>query len=170
MREPELVISGFYMLAGLATGVACAECAYNFMAATGTLDVIHGAGANVGRYESSAAFIWASIFSEQGGWAALDSINPRSGGAPHHGHAHGHGHNLIGARSVASSGMPPPQLPIAQIDVLLGFAFLRLLTTIASHSSQARVAIASHPSYRAIPWFVSLIPLGVPLELKGVIV
>lgn len=162
VREPELVISVFYMLAGLATGVACAECAYNFMA-TGTLDVIHGAGANVGRYESSAAFTWASIFSELDGWAALGSANPR-GGAPHH----GHGHGLPGSTSAAAAaGAPPPQLPLAQTDVLLGLAFLRLLTVIATHSVQARIAVASHPQYRAIACFIALIPLGVPLELKG---
>ncbi|KAI5120013.1 hypothetical protein M0805_008474 [Coniferiporia weirii] len=143
VREPELVISVFDMLAGLATGVACSECAYNFMA-TGTLDVIHGAGASVGgRYEMAAAFTWGSIFGELESWAAL------------------------GAGQRGQHGAPPPQLPIAPTDVLLGLAFLRLLAAVAAHSVQARIAVASHPQYRAIGCLVSLLPLGVPLELKG---
>lgn len=143
VREPDLIISVFDMLAGLSTGVACSECAYNFMA-TGTLDVVHGAGATIGgRYETSAAFTWGTIFGELESWAAL-------------------GQNQRGQH-----GAPPPQLPIAPKDVLLGLAFLKLLATVASNSVQARIAIFSHPQYRAIACLVSLIPLGVPLELKG---
>ncbi|KAH8115108.1 nucleoporin Nup186/Nup192/Nup205 [Phellopilus nigrolimitatus] len=143
VREPDLVISVFDMLAGLSTGVACSECAYNFMA-TGTLDVIHGTGAGVGgRYEMSVAFTWGSIFGELETWAAL------------------------GAGQRGQHGAPPPQLPIAPTDVLLGLAFLRLLSAVATHSVQARIAVFSHPQYRAVGCLVSLIPLGVPLELKG---
>jgi nuclear pore complex protein Nup205 len=147
VREPDLIIGVFDMLAGLASGVACAECAYNFMA-TGTLDVVHGVaslgtGVGGGRYEMSAAFTWGSIFGELESWAAL------------------------GGTQRGAHGGPPPQLPIAPKDVLLGLSFLRLLAVVVSYSTQARQAIFSHPQYRAIACLVSLIPLGVPLELKG---
>lgn len=144
VREPELIISVFDMLAGLSTGILCSECCYNFMA-TGTLDIVQGLGSSMGgRYETAAAFTWGSIFGELESWAALGSN-----------HRGGHG----GA----------PQLPIAPRDVLLGLAFLKVLTAVATHSVQARIAIHSHPQYRAVGCLVSLIPLGVPLELKGAI-
>jgi nuclear pore complex protein Nup205 len=106
--------------------------------ASGTLDVLHGA---VGRYEIASAFTWCSIFSELESWAALGS----------------------GHRSAHS--VPPPQLPITPKGVLLGMSFLKLLSSVITHSVQARIAIASQ--YRAVGSLVALIPLGVPLELKG---
>ncbi|TDL27118.1 hypothetical protein BD410DRAFT_714859 [Rickenella mellea] len=139
VREQDLIIAVFDMLSGLANGQSCSEFAYNFMA-TGTLDVVHGA---VGRYEMAAAFTWGSIFGELESWAAL--------GANHRG-AH---------------AAPTHQLPIAPKDVLLGLSFLKLLSSVVTHSVQARIAIFTHPQYRAISSLVSLIPLGVPLELKG---
>lgn len=143
VRDPDLIISVFDMLAGLATGIACSEFAYNFMA-TGTLDVVHGGSVSLSsRYETSAAFTWGSIFGELESWAAL-GMGQRGP------------HNAL-----------PAQLPIAASDVLLGLSFLKLLSTVAKHSIQARLAIFSHPQYRAISCLVSLIPLGVPLELKG---
>ena len=143
VREPELIISVFDMLSGLSNGIACAECAYNFMA-SGTLDVIHGSGTSLdsSRYDMSTVFTWRSIFGELESWAALGQQQRGPGG-------------------------PPPQLPIAPMDVLLGLAFLKLTAAIGQHSVQARVAVATHPQYRAIACLVSLIPLGVPLELKG---
>ncbi|KAL5524938.1 hypothetical protein ACEPAF_8807 [Sanghuangporus sanghuang] len=143
VREPDLIICVFDMLAGLSTGVACAECAYNFMA-IGSLDVVHGVGGpDNGLYELATVFTWRSIFGELESWAALGSVQR----SPH--------------------GVPPPQLQIAPTDVLLGLAFLKLAASVATHSVQARIAIATHPQYRAISCLVSLIPLGVPLELKG---
>ncbi len=125
VREPELIISVFEMLAGLATGVACSECAYNFMA-TGAMDVVHGGGTGMmSRYEIAAAFTWGSIFGELESWAALGS-NHRSG-----------------------HGATPPQLPIAPGDVLLGLSFLKVLTAVATYSVQARVAIFSPPTIQS---------------------
>lgn len=153
VREPELIISVFDMLSGLSNGTGCAECAYNFLA-SGSLDVVHGAGASLDvdsrRYDLTTVFTWRSVFSELDSWSALGS-GPQNSQQPRVG-----------------SG-PPPQLPIAPTDVLLGLAFLKLTAAIASNSVQARIAVATHPQYRAIHCLVSLIPLGVPLELKGAI-
>ena len=146
VREPELIISVFDMLSGLATGVACAECAYNFMA-TGSLDAIHGDGAGLDskRFDIATVFTWRTIFGELESWASLGS-NQRN---PH--------------------GPATSQLQLAPTDVLLGLAFLKLTSYIAKFSVQARIAIASHPQYRAVSTLVSLIPLNIPLELKGAI-
>ncbi|EJD04791.1 uncharacterized protein FOMMEDRAFT_153883 [Fomitiporia mediterranea MF3/22] len=144
VREPDLIICVFDMLAGLSTGVACAECAYNFMA-MGSLDVVHGVGLDSRRYEAATVFTWRSIFGELESWSALGT-NQR----PQH-------------------GVAPAQLQIAPTDVLLGLAFLKFTAAVAEHSVQARIAIATHPQYRTISCLVSLIPLGVPLELKGAI-
>ncbi|KAE9406107.1 hypothetical protein BT96DRAFT_955003 [Gymnopus androsaceus JB14] len=54
-------------------------------------------------------------------------------------------------------------------DVLLAQSFLRLLSTVVTHSVAVRVTISGHAHFRAIPTLVSLIPLRVPLELKGMI-
>lgn len=71
----------------------------------------------------------------------------------------------LGLNHRGGHGAAPPQL--APGDVFLGLSFLKVLTAVASYSIQARIAIFSHPQYRAISCIVSLIPLGVPLELKG---
>ena len=53
--------------------------------------------------------------------------------------------------------------------VLLARSFLRVLSTVVTHSVAVRTTICGHAHFRAIPTLLSLIPLGIPLELKGVI-
>lgn len=62
-----------------------------------------------------------------------------------------------------------PQLNITPTSLLLTTSLLSLLTTCITHSPSVRIALSSNAQFRCIPVLVSLIPLAVPLELKGVI-
>ena len=53
--------------------------------------------------------------------------------------------------------------------VLLARSFLRVLSTVVTHSIAVHTMICGHIHFRAIPTLLSLIPLGIPLELKGAI-
>ncbi|KAG5650971.1 hypothetical protein H0H81_010360 [Sphagnurus paluster] len=150
------------MLGGLAKGQQCSELAYNFMA-RGSGEVIPG---SMLPSSSSAglSISWTAVFGILESWAT-SSANPRPPPQPHH----------LGLSALGGSfAQPPPsrpppsqQMPIGPKDVLLAQSFLYLLSTVVTHSVAVRIAISGHAHFRAIPTLVSLIPLGVPLELKG---
>ena len=62
-----------------------------------------------------------------------------------------------------------PQASLSQKDVWLSQCLLHLLATVAKYSVSARLAISGYTQLRAIPTLVTLIPLSVPLELKGAV-
>ncbi|KAF8179075.1 nucleoporin Nup186/Nup192/Nup205 [Mycena galopus ATCC 62051] len=126
------------MLAGLANGQQCSELAYNFMSV---------------------------VFGLLDSWATSSSTNNNTRSAQP---------AQVFGGSLGMSGFnnppPPPQpqtIPIGPKEVLLAQSFLRLLSNVVSNSVAVRIAVSGHAHFRAIPTLVSLIPLGIPLELKG---
>ena len=155
------------MLAGLAKGQQCSELAYNFMARAGG-EVIPGSSLPSSS-SSGPSISWGVIFGLLDSWAA-SSMNPR------HYH-HQPQQPLFGlsvplaGNSTHSTSVPLQQssqhVTIGAKEVFLAHSFLRLLSTVVTYSVAVRVALSGHAHFRAIPTLVSLIPLGVPLELKG---
>jgi nuclear pore complex protein Nup205 len=149
------------MLAGLANGPHCAELAYNFVA-HGAGEAFSGATGAVGTASSAPAVSWTALFGMLEAWAtALSAPKPAPPPLP----------NAFGASSSLSrsQGQQAASLVLGPKDVRLAQAFLRLLASVVSHSVDARKAVAGHGAFRAIPVLVTLLPLGVPLELKGAI-
>ncbi|KAL1938972.1 hypothetical protein VTO73DRAFT_11125 [Trametes versicolor] len=169
-RDVDMSMALYDMLSGLATGQQCSELAYNYLARGGGEVVPGAASASSVNYNTGPAVSWSSIFALLETWAAAGAP-PRANGAP--GQSVGpQGQGFTAGQSW--QGQPPPQRPPQQIqlsqqDVLLAQAFLRLLSVVATWSIPARLTISSHARFRAIPTLVSLIPLGIPLELKGAI-
>lgn len=153
------------MLSGLANGEQCSELAYNFMARSGG-EVLSGSSVSSSS-TSGPSVSWSVIFGILETWAA-NSSNSRN-------------QQQAQPRAAASTTFgtsfqnlaPPPQAPaefvISAHDVLFARSFLRMLSTVVSHSVAVRKTIAGHGHFRAIPALISLIPLGIPLELKGAI-
>ncbi|RPD60781.1 hypothetical protein L227DRAFT_653063 [Lentinus tigrinus ALCF2SS1-6] len=171
-RDIDTSMALFDMLAGLANGQQCSELAYNYLVRGGG-DVVSGApvpSTSTSHYNTGPAVSWSSVFALLETWAA-SSAPPRANPPP--------GQSIMGLQQGlgASQGWqaqaPPPrpaqQIQLSPQDVLLAQAFLRLLAVVVTNSIPARVNICSHARFRAIPTMVSLIPLGVPLELKGAI-
>jgi nuclear pore complex protein Nup205 len=155
------------MLGGLAKGQQCSELAYNFMARGGG-EVIPGSSLPASS-SSGPSISWSVIFGLLDSWAS-SSTNPR--------HQHPQPQQPLFGLSVPFAANPlhsthvplqqsSHQVTIGAKEVLLAHSFLRLLSTVVTHSVAVRVAISGHAHFRAIPTLVSLIPLGVPLELKG---
>ena len=167
-----MLIALFDMLTGLANGERCSELAYNFLVKGGG----DGAGepnapqslqSNVG-----PALSWYSMFGVLESWAATGSAsraNPTTSAIPGvvpgsstsdvwHGH-----HGLPHHQSHPSQS----RLSLSQQDVLVAQSFLHLLSTVVTHSTAVRANICTHARFRAVPTLVSLIPLSIPLELKG---
>lgn len=168
-RDVEMTTALYDMLSGLANGQQCSELTYNFLARGGG-EVIQGASlSSSGQHYNSASVVsWTTIFGILDTWAAAGS-NQRTvqGTQP----AVGSSQAQFGA-SQAQQNLPPQhhqQLVLSQQDVLLAQAFLRLLSTVVKHSFAVRITISGHARFRAIPTLVSLIPLGIPLELKGAV-
>ncbi|KAJ6619045.1 nucleoporin Nup186/Nup192/Nup205 [Mycena sp. CBHHK59/15] len=151
------------MLAGLANGQQCSELAYNFMARGGG-EVIPGS-----TLPSSSAggpsVSWSVIFGLLESWAA-SSASSRSQPPPQSS-SFGNSLGMSGFHNPPPPEHPPQAVPIGPKEVLLAQSFLRLLSTVVSHSVAVRIAVSGHTHFRAIPTLVSLIPLGIPLELKG---
>ncbi|GLB44615.1 putative nuclear pore complex scaffold, nucleoporins 186/192/205 [Lyophyllum shimeji] len=150
------------MLGGLAKGQQCSELAYNFMARGGG-EVIPG---SMLPSSSSAgpSVSWAAIFGILESWAS-SATSARSQQQQHLGFSTTLGSSF--AQSAPSQPPPSQQIPIGPKDVLLAQSFLRLLSTVVTYSVAVRITISGHAHFRAIPTLVSLIPLGIPLELKG---
>lgn len=148
----------YEMLSGLAQGQQCSELAYNFMArATG--EVIEGSAMSSSS-SSGPTVSWSMIFEILESWN-IGALNPRGVHPPQQ-------HSSI--HTLASHAPPPPQAQQFQLtprDVRFAQSFLRLLATVAKHSIAVRTAIATNGHFRAIPMLIHLIPLGIPLELKG---
>ncbi|KAJ8075003.1 hypothetical protein PM082_019330 [Marasmius tenuissimus] len=151
------------MLAGLATGQHCSELAYNFMARGGG-EVVPGSSLPTGGNGSSVS--WEVIFGLLDAWAS--GATARSP-VPNQSLSQ----NGFGAQSQSQQQQHVQQsqtgLAITPKDVLLAQSFLRLLSAVVTNSVAVRIAVSGHAQFRAIPTLVSLIPLSVPLELKGML-
>ena len=156
LRDLDMSIALYDMLAGLAKGHQCSDLAYNFLARS-TGEVIPGSVLPAAS-SSGAIAPWATIFGILDSWAVSFSNARSQATAPHSGFMSSH-----------QAQHHAPQASLTQKDVWLGQCFLRLLATVAKYSVSARLAISGHAHLRAIPTLVSLVPLGVPLELKGAI-
>ncbi|KAF8622638.1 hypothetical protein AX15_006886 [Amanita polypyramis BW_CC] len=142
------------MLGGLAKGQHCSELAYNFLARGGG-EVIPGSmlpsSSTVG-----PSISWTLVFGILDSWAVSASA-PR--GQPHT--------QNLGTLGDLQRRSASSQFTIGPKEVLLSQGFLRLLATVVTYSITVRITISGHVHFRAIPTLVNLIPLSVPLELKG---
>lgn len=153
----------YNMLSGLAKGQQSSELTYNFLA-RGTGEVLQGTSLSSSS-SSGPTVSWSMIFGILESWAAASSTNPRS----HPQQPLGYSSGFPG--SIQNLAPPPPpqaqQISIGPKEVLFAQSFLRLMSTVVKHSVAVRKAISSHVHFRAIPVLLNLIPLGIPLELKG---
>ncbi|KAI0317152.1 nucleoporin Nup186/Nup192/Nup205 [Amylostereum chailletii] len=157
-RDADMSIALYDMLAGLAKGQQCSELAYNFLA-RGTGELLPGSmmpSSGSAAYNNGAVASWNTVFGLLDSWATTNvNVRPPPQPSQSMGFMSSHQH-------------PPPQpAPLSEKDVLLGQCFLRLLSTVATYSVAARLALTGHAHLRALPTLVALIPLPVPLELKG---
>ncbi|KAH9929472.1 nucleoporin Nup186/Nup192/Nup205 [Fomitopsis serialis] len=167
-RDVDMLMALYDMLSGLATGQQCSELAYNFLARGGGDAVPGGAPASSSsaHLAGGPAVSWSAIFGLLDSWVTAGSA-PRNNQAPPQMTGIQSGFGAAQQWQAPQPPQPPPQLAFTQQDVLLAQAFLRLLATVATHSVAVRVTISGHARFRAIPTLVSLVPLGIPLELKG---
>ncbi|KAH9064457.1 nucleoporin Nup186/Nup192/Nup205 [Lactarius vividus] len=156
LRDLDVSIALYDMLAGLAKGHQCSDLTYNFLARSSG-EIIPGSMLPA-TSSSGAIAPWVTIFGILDSWAVTSS-NARSQqtAASQSGFMSSH------------QAQHSQHTSLTQKDVWLGQCFLRLLATVAKYSISARLAISGHAHLRAIPTLVSLIPLGVPLELKGAV-
>ncbi|KAJ7041203.1 nucleoporin Nup186/Nup192/Nup205 [Mycena alexandri] len=162
VHDVSMSMALYDMLAGLANGQQCSELAYNFMARGGG-EVIPG-GSLPSSSASGPSVSWSVVFSLLDSWATSTSNNSARSAQP----VQAFGNTL--GMSGFNNPPPPPQpqtITIGPKEVLLAQSFLRLLSNVVSHSVAVRIAVSGHAHFRAIPTLVSLIPLGIPLELKG---
>lgn len=171
VRDQDMLMALYDMLAGLAKGQQCSELAYNFMARGG--EVIPGSmlppSSGATHHTTGSTVSWSVIFSQLETWATPSTSS--------------HTHPAPAATTEPALGFsssqswqnqhpqqhqhPQQQIILGPKEVLLAQAFLRLLSSVVTHSVAVRVAISGNANFRAIPTLVSLIPLGIPLELKG---
>ena len=156
IRDVDMLMALYDMLAGLSKGQHCSELAYNFLV-RGAAEFA-SAPALPSSASSGPAVSWTAIFGLLEQWATAGAAQrpaqqagPGQIGAANTPHVHRHQH----------------QLTLSQQDVLLAQSFLRLLSAVVTYSVAVRVTISGHTRFRAIPTLVSLIPLSIPLELKG---
>ncbi|KAF9006925.1 nucleoporin Nup186/Nup192/Nup205 [Cyathus striatus] len=163
IQDTTMLTALYDMLNGLSKGRQCSELAHNFMARGGG-EILPG---NLVASSSGGASIsWSTIFNLLESWQA-SAIAPKG---PHPQHINPNQPFTSSLRSI----IPPqvsqaPQFAISPKEVLLAQSFLRLLSTVVTYSIAVRTTIAGHAHLRAIPTLISLIPLGIPLELKGAI-
>ncbi|KAI0351635.1 hypothetical protein OH77DRAFT_1429461 [Trametes cingulata] len=170
-RDVDMSTALYDMLAGLAKGQQCSELAYNYLARGGG-EVVPGTAmpsAAPMHYNTGPAVSWGSIFALLESWASAGApprpnVSSQSMGPQGHGPAANQSW-----QGQPQQQRPPHQVQLSQQDVLLAQAFLRLLSVVATYSITARITICGHARFRAIPTMVSLVPLGIPLELKGAI-
>ncbi|KAF9048038.1 hypothetical protein BDZ89DRAFT_1058002 [Hymenopellis radicata] len=152
-QDTTMITALYDMLTGLATGQQCSELTYNFMA-RGGIEVVPDS--TMPPASSSGGILsWEIIFNRLDTWAS-------SGASTRAPPTQSLGHGFVN----------PPQQTVQHPvlnpkDVIMAQAFLHLLAVVVTHSVSVRAAITSHHQFRAIPTMVSLIPLGIPLELKG---
>ncbi|KIK97850.1 hypothetical protein PAXRUDRAFT_824522 [Paxillus rubicundulus Ve08.2h10] len=176
VRDVNMTMALYDMLAGLSKGQQCSELAYNFLARGGG-EVLPGsnlpAASSSAHYNAGPTISWTMIFALLESWSTPASTH-RANQPPRQSLTASFG----GFGSLASpqphsqpppSQQPPQHIPIGPKDVLLAQSFLRLLSTVVSSSVAVRLAISSNTQFRAVPTLVSLVTLGIPLELKGAI-
>ena len=162
-QDLTMLVALYDMLSGLANGQQCSELAYNFMARGGG-EVLAGSMVSS---TSGPSVSWIAIFGLLDSWA-VSAANPRS----QHQMAQPLGLSVpFGSsfQNLAASQATSQQFIIGPKTVLLARSFLRVLSTVVTHSVAVRTTICGHAHFRAIPTLLSLIPLGIPLELKGAI-
>ena len=160
-QDSPMLSSLYDMLCGLATGQQCSELAYNFLARKAS-EVVPGSLLT----SSSGAppVSWTAVFGTLETWAA-NATSPQP-------HLKGQVNTSLSGplQNLASSSIPPTRkFILGQVDTFLARSFLRLLATVVEQSVVVRATIAGHGHFRAIPTLLSLIPLSIPLELKGAI-
>ena len=163
-QDLTMLIALYDMLSGLANGQQCSELAYNFMARGGG-EVLAGSMVSS---NSGPSVSWIAIFGLLDSWA-VSAANPRSQPQPQPqplGLSAPFGSSF---QNLAASQATSQQFIIGPKTVLLARSFLRVLSTVVTHSVAVRTTICGHAHFRAIPTLLSLIPLGIPLELKGAI-
>jgi nuclear pore complex protein Nup205 len=165
-RDVEMSTALYYMLSGLANGQQCSELTYNFLARGGT-EVLPGSvpRSAASAYGAGSTVSWTAIFDLLESWASAGATRPAP--APQQQLA-GYGMPNAWQHPPPPPNPPRPQhLELGPSEVTFAQSFLRLLATVVKHSVTVRLAITGNSHFRAIPTLVSLIPLGVPLELKG---
>ena len=161
-QDLTMLVALYDMLSGLANGQQCSELAYNFMARGGG-EVLAGSMVSS---TSVPSVSWVAIFGLLDSWA-VSAANPRSQPqAQPLGMSAPFGPSF---QNLAAPQATSQQFIIGPKTVLLARSFLRVLSTVVSHSVAVRTTICGHAHFRAIPTLLSLIPLGIPLELKGAI-
>ncbi|TFK37612.1 nucleoporin Nup186/Nup192/Nup205 [Crucibulum laeve] len=162
VQDLTMLAALYDMLSGLSKGQQCSELAYNFMA-RGAGEVIPGSSLSA-TSSGGPTVSWIAIFNLLESWAVSTS-NTRG---PPSQQSLGFGQGFGSLNQFAPPPPPPShQINIGPKDVLLAQSFLRLLSTVVTYSVPVRTTISGHAQFRAIPTLVSLIPLGIPLELKG---
>ncbi|KAJ4481027.1 nucleoporin Nup186/Nup192/Nup205 [Lentinula aciculospora] len=157
-QDLNMTMALYDMLAGLSKGQQCSELAYNFMARGGG-EVVPGSSLPSG----GSSVSWDVVFGLLDSWATGPNVRSP---VPHQ----GPNQSLLGGSStLMPQSARAQEMQIGPQDVLLAHSFLRLLSMVVTHSVAVRVTISGHAHFRAIPTLVSLIPLRVPLELKGMI-
>ncbi|KAF5381906.1 hypothetical protein D9757_007577 [Collybiopsis confluens] len=158
VQDANMTMALYDMLAGLSKGQQCSELSYNFMA-RGNGEIIPGSSLPSG----GSSVSWDVVFGLLDSWATGPGV--RSPVA-----TQANSQSILGGSStLARASNRTQDIHLGQQDVLLAQSFLRLLSTVVIHSVAVRVTISGHARFRAIPTLVSLIPLRVPLELKGMI-
>ncbi|CAL1713365.1 unnamed protein product [Somion occarium] len=169
-NDLDMLTALYDMLTGLANGQQCSEMAYNFLArGGGEVGVVDPSSSSTPAHMVSGSTVsWSAMFGLLEAWASAASPvrpHPSQSLAP----SAQFGAQQMSQWPAQTQHVHPQQqrLALTQQDVLLAQSFLRLLATVVTHSIAARVTICGHARFRAIPTLMSLIPLSVPLELKG---
>ncbi|KAI0075076.1 hypothetical protein K474DRAFT_1600404 [Panus rudis PR-1116 ss-1] len=162
-----MLTSLYSMLTGLANGEQCSELAYNFLAKGGGEGGMSDPSSST-HMMTGAAVSWSAMFGLLESWSALGTpARPSPPAALNNSRPFGQQDVHQAQQHAAHAHQQQQRLSLGPLDVLLAQAFLRLLATVVKHSVAARIAICGHARFRAIPTLMSLIPLHVPLELKG---
>ena len=157
-RDVDMTTALYDMLAGLTKGAQCSELGYNFLARGGG-EVIAGNGLSQQSNSTAPTISLPFIFNTLEKWAVLSTSQaPPQQSITQYGWA---------PQPQPTQQPPRQQLALTEKDVLLAQAFLRVLASITFHSVPVRMAIAGHSQFCAIQNLLALVPLGIPLELKG---
>ncbi|KAK7682411.1 hypothetical protein QCA50_014616 [Cerrena zonata] len=158
------------MLTGLSNGEQCSELCYNFLARGGTdVGVVDPSSLSTPSLMVSGSSVsWSAMFTLLDTWVnSASSSRPNATLPPNPQLGASHSNQWQVQPQHPTHAQQQQRLTLTQQDVLLSQSFLRLLATVVTHSVPVRVTICSHARFRAIPTLMSLIPLSVPLELKG---
>jgi nuclear pore complex protein Nup205 len=163
-RDIGMTTALYDMLAGIAHGQQCSELAYNFLARGGS-EVLPGSApaSTSSAYSERSTVSWIAIFDLLESWTSSAAARPLP--APQQPSASVMFTSHLDQAPSASQRQPAFEL--GPSHVVLAQSFLRLLSTVVRCSVTVRLAITGNSRFRAIPTLVSLIPLGIPLEMKG---